>query len=100
MSKNSENILEANHVLSTENNTVKDTKTNNANTSDGNTKSAPKNNRNKSDQNKNVAAIVGDSIIKYIYGWELSNKVEKVVVKDFSGLTTKDMKHSNMTLTE
>ena len=72
MSENSENILEANHILSTEKNPVKDTKTNNGNTSDGNTKSAPKNKRNKKDQNKKVTAIVGDSIIKDVYGWELS----------------------------
>ena len=92
MSENSENILEANYVLSTEKNTVKDTKTNNANTSDGNTKSAPKNKRNKKDQNKNVAAIVGDSIIKDVYGWKLSDKEKKMVVKHFSESTTEEMK--------
>ena len=68
LSENSENILEANHVLSTEYSTVKDTKTNDANTSDENTESVSKSKRNKKDQNKNVAAIVGDSIIKDVYG--------------------------------
>ena len=34
---------------------------------------------------------MGDSRIKDIYGWELSDNNEKVVVKDFSGSTTEDM---------
>ena len=37
-------------------------------------------------------AIVGDSIIKDVYGWELSDKEKKVVVKHFSGSATEDMK--------
>ena len=49
------------------------------------------NKRNK-DQNKNLTAIVGDSIIKDVYGWELSDKEQKVVVKHFSGSTTEDTK--------
>ena len=36
-----------------------------------------------------ITAIVGDSMVKDIYGWELS--YEKVVVKQFSGSTTEDM---------
>ena len=39
-----------------------------------------------------MTAIVGDSIIKDVYGWELSDKENKVVVKHFSGSTTEDMK--------
>ena len=74
------------------NNTIKHNKTKNANTSNENTKSAPKNERNNSDQNNNVTAIVGDSITKNIYGWELSDNEKKVVVKHFSGSTTEDMK--------
>ena len=93
MSENSGNDLEANDVLSTEiNNTVKDNKTNNANTSNENRKSAPQNKRNKNGQNKIVTAIVADSIIKDVYGWELSDREEKVVVKYFSGSTTEEMK--------
>ena len=93
MSENSGNVLEANNILSTEiHNAVKDNKTNNANTSNENRKSAPKNKRNKNDQNKIVTAIVGDSMIKDVYGWELSDREEKVVFKHFSGSTTEDMK--------
>ena len=39
-----------------------------------------------------MTAIVNDSIIKDVYGWELSDKENKVVVKHFSGSTTEDMK--------
>ena len=92
MSENSGNVLEANNILSTGiDNVVKDKKTNNANTSNENRKSAPKNRRNKNDQNKFVTAIVGDSMIKDVYCWELSDTEEKVVVKHFSGSTTEDM---------
>ena len=38
-----------------------------------------------------VTAIVGDSMVKDIYGWELSYNNEKVVVMHFSGSTTEDM---------
>ena len=31
-------------------------------------------------------------MIKDVYGWELSDRKEKVVVKYFSGSTTEDMK--------
>ena len=92
MSENLENILKASHVSTTGNNTVKDSKINNENTSDENTKSAPKKKRNNKDQNKNVTAIVGDSIVKDVYGWELSEKEKKVVVKHFSGSTTEYLK--------
>ena len=75
MSKNSENVQEANNILSTEiHNAVKDNKTNNVSTSNENRKSVPKNKRNKNDQNKIVTAIVGDSMIKDVYGWELSDR--------------------------
>ena len=93
MSQNSGNLLEANNILSTEiHNAVKENETNNANTSNENRKSAPKNKRNKNDQNKIVTAIVGDSMIKNLYGWELSDREEKVVVKHFSRSTTEDTK--------
>ena len=87
LSENFENIQEANHASTTETNTVKDSKTKNANTSN-----APKKKRNNKDENKDVTAIVGDCIIKDGYGWELSDKENKVVVKQFSGSTTEDMK--------
>ena len=44
------------------------------------------------DQNKIVTVIVGDSMIKDVYGWELSDREEKVVVKHFGGSTKEDMK--------
>ena len=44
-------------------------------------------------QNKIVTAIVGDSIIRDVYGWELSEREEELVVKHFSRLTTEDMKN-------
>ena len=40
-----------------------------------------------------MTAIVGDSIIRDVYGWELSEREEKVVVKHFSRLTTEGMKN-------
>ena len=94
LSENSGNVLEANNILSTEiHNAVKDNKTNKANTSNENRKSAPKNKRNKNDQNKIVTDIVGDSMIKDVYGWEyLKDRRRWLVVKHFSGSTTKDMK--------
>ena len=41
---------------------------------------------------KRNTVIVGDSIIKYVKGWELSNASERVTVKSFSGATVDDMK--------
>ena len=38
-----------------------------------------------------ITAIVGDSMVKDIYGWELSDNYEKVAVKQFSRSTTEDM---------
>ena len=38
-----------------------------------------------------TTAIVGNSIVKYIYGWEVSDNYEKVVVKQFSVSTTEDI---------
>ena len=50
-------------------------------------------NRKKEERKKDhiVTAIVGDSMVKDIYGWELSDNNKKVVVKYFSGSTTEDM---------
>lgn len=43
-------------------------------------------------QHKNETVVVaGDSIIKYVKGWELSNAERKVSVKSFSGATVNDM---------
>ena len=39
-----------------------------------------------------VTVILGDSIVKEVKGWELSDKNNKVVTKQFSGATTDDMK--------
>ena len=45
----------------------------------------------KNSKSKNVSVIIGDSIIKDIESWELSNESEKFVVKFFGGATTKNM---------
>ena len=44
-------------------------------------------NRKKQERKKDqiITTIVGDSMVKDIYGLELSNNYEKVVVKQFSG---------------
>ena len=39
-----------------------------------------------------MTVIVGDSMVKDVCGWELSDREEKVVVKHFSGSTTEDTK--------
>ena len=38
-----------------------------------------------------VTAILGNSIVKDLKGWKLSDEKNKVVVKHFSGTKTKDM---------
>ena len=50
-------------------------------------------NRKKQERNKDqiITAIVGDSMVKDIYGWESSDNYKKVVVKQFIGSTTEDM---------
>ena len=40
---------------------------------------------------KSSVVVAGDSIIKYVKGWELSNAVQNVSVKSFSGATVDDM---------
>ena len=40
---------------------------------------------------KRNTVIVGDSIIKYVKGWELSNPTQRVTVKSFSGANLEDM---------
>ena len=45
----------------------------------------------KNSKNKNVSVIIGDSFIKPMKGWELSNESEKFGFKFFGGATTKDM---------
>ena len=42
-------------------------------------------------KNQNVLVIIGDSIIKDIKGWELSNELEKFAAIFFGGATTKDV---------
>ena len=50
-------------------------------------------NRKKQERKKDqiITAIVGDSMVKDIYGWELSDDYGKTVVKQLSGSTTEDM---------
>ena len=38
-----------------------------------------------------ITAIVGDSMVKDIYGWESSDNYKKVVVKQFIGSTAEDI---------
>ena len=40
---------------------------------------------------KKVTVIAGDSILKHLEGWRLSNSSTRVIVKSFSGATTSDM---------
>lgn len=42
-------------------------------------------------QSKTSVVVAGDSIIKYVKGWELSNAEQNVSVKSFSGATVDDM---------
>ena len=39
-----------------------------------------------------VTVILGDSIVKHVKGWQLSDEKNKVVIKHFNGAKTKDMK--------
>ena len=50
-------------------------------------------NRKKQERKKDqiITAIVGNFIVKDIYGWGFSDNYEKAVVKQFSRLTTEDM---------
>ena len=49
-------------------------------------------NRKKHQKNLLVTVILGDSIVKDVKWWELSDENNKVVTKHFSGATTDDMK--------
>ena len=49
-------------------------------------------NRKQPPKNPQVTVISGDSIVKEVKGWELSDENNKVVTKQFSGATTDDMK--------
>ena len=40
---------------------------------------------------KRNTVIVGDSIMKYVKGWELSNRTQRVTVKSFPGANLEDM---------
>ena len=43
-------------------------------------------------KSRDVTVILGDSIIKDVKGWELTDDSNKVVVKSFRGATTSQMK--------
>ena len=48
----------------------------------------------RTEQQQNIKAsvvVAGDSIIKYLKGWELSNGEQNVSIKSFSGATVDDM---------
>ncbi len=40
---------------------------------------------------KKVTVIAGDSIVKHLHGWRLSDTNNHVVVKSFAGATIEDM---------
>jgi hypothetical protein len=42
-------------------------------------------------QKRKTVVVAGDSIIKYVKGWEFSNTEQNVAVKSFSGATVEDM---------
>ena len=48
----------------------------------------------RTEQQQNIkasVAVAGDSIVKYLKGWELSNGEQNVSIKSFSGATVDDM---------
>ncbi|RUA05886.1 MAG: hypothetical protein DSY43_03480 [Gammaproteobacteria bacterium] len=47
--------------------------------------------RNTTVQGKLNVVIAGDSIVKYVKGWELSNHSQRVTVKSFAGASVEDM---------
>ena len=67
----------------------------NRNTADNrnNNRNTENRNNNRSTDNRKTVAVVGDSMIKYIKGFKLSNKSKKVVVKTFPGARVDCMKH-------
>ena len=104
LSESTENSLNANNVNvisveddDTESYSNKSNKLNNTSIST-NEKVNFRHNRKKQERKKDhiVTAIMGDSMVKDIYGWELSDNNKKVVVKHFSGSTTEDMMTSNL----
>ena len=48
--------------------------------------------KNKTQKKLPVTVILGNSLVKDIKGWELSDEINKVVTKHFSGANTTDMK--------
>ena len=48
--------------------------------------------KNKTQKKLPVTVILGDSLVKDIKGWELSDEINKVGTKNFSGANTTDMK--------
>ena len=51
-----------------------------------------KGNQRISNTTKKVTVLIGDSIIKDIKGWEITDRKNKTVVRDFLGAKTNDMK--------
>ena len=95
--ENSENSLDANNVISIEDNDA-ESYSNKKNKPNKTSISTEKNknlrhNRKKRERKKPqiVTAIVGDSMVEDIYAWEFSDNNKKVVVKHFSGSTAEDM---------
>jgi hypothetical protein len=59
------------------------------NSSSGKSAAGTKSGRNK--KTKSNTVIVGDSMIKYVKGWEISSATNRVTVKSFSGASVEDM---------
>ena len=83
-------------------NTSKNHANNNNNNNSEESKKTKKDNTNsknkekRSDQNRKVTIILGDSMVKNIYGGKLSKTVkreERIIVKSFPGATSNCMKH-------
>lgn len=66
-------------------------KPNDCHTSSPNTSRVSEPQTKNSAKTKRNTVIVGDSIIKFVKGWELSNPSQRVTVKSFSGANLEDM---------
>ena len=60
-------------------------------TKDGGQAKAEQQERQHQQQGRKTVVVAGDSIIKYVKGWELSNSEQNVAVKSFSGAKVEDM---------
>ena len=106
LSGNTDNNFDANNVISVEESNA-DSYSNKSNKPNNTSLSIEKkvnlrNNRKKQQRTKDqiVTVIVGNYMVKDIYGWELSDNSENVAVKHFSGSTTEECDDIHQTSTE